>query len=69
MMKTGMTTIAMSAMAVMMTNRSDSPIGPLGSNKSMVLQPPRQVKANRDAQPTRTKYILLFIYPPRSQGS
>ena len=49
-------------MAAMMTNRSASPIGPLGSNKSIVLQPPRKVTAHRDDKPTKTKYFFLFIY-------
>jgi len=68
MMKTGITTIIISMIAAMMTNRSASPIGPLGSNKSIVLQPPRRVVAHRDDKPTKKKYFRLFIYPPMSQG-
>jgi hypothetical protein len=57
----------MSAIAAIMTNRSASPIGPLGSSKSIVLQPPRRVTAARDDKLKKTKYFFLFIYPPTSQ--
>jgi len=69
MMKTGMTTIAMSPMAARMRNLSDSPMGPLGLNRSIELQPARKVKAPRDNKPTKTTYFFLFIYPPTPQGS
>jgi hypothetical protein len=54
--------------AIMITNRSDSPIGPLGSNKTIVLQPARKVTAPRAKKPTKGKYLFLFIYPPHLKG-
>jgi hypothetical protein len=67
MMKTGTTTMAMSPMAHRMRNLSDSPMGPLGLNKRIVLQPPRRVTA-RDNRPTKRKYFSIFMYPPNVLG-
>jgi hypothetical protein len=63
MTATGMTTISMSAMAAMITNRSESPMGPLGSKRIIWLQPPSKTAAHSDGNPIKTQYLLLFIYP------